>query len=388
MEALFQQFEQALKSLDRMESFKIFKLCSKNFTPAQLAEKMIMPALQNIGQDWEKGKAALSQVYMSGKICEELIDTMFSSDTVPVDIKYKMAISVLEDYHLLGKRIVYSILRANGHELLDYGRVTVEELVQNVINDDIETLLISALMLPSALKVKEVRKKLIKAGKQIKIIVGGAPFNFDNTLWEEVGADAMGRNAIEAMEIISAIKSDYPRYTKGQAMTSMERVMTTIQHKEPDRVPLFLLPTLHGAKELGLTIKDYFSKADNVVEGQLRLRKKYQLDCLSNFFYASLETEAWGSEVIYRDDGPPNSGAPIIRSLEDIKTLEPPDVKRSPCLVKALKTAEMMKMEVGDEVPIVGIAISPFSLPVMQMGFDKYIEPTHKLKIPFESYLF
>jgi uroporphyrinogen decarboxylase len=27
---------------------------------------------------------------------------------------------------------------------------------------------------------------------------------------------------------------------------------------------------------------------------------------------------------------------------------------------------------VGDSVPIIGVVISPFSLPVMQMGFDAY----------------
>jgi len=41
---------------------------------------------------------------------------------------------------------------------------------------------------------------------------------------------------------------------KPNSMTSMERVLTTLSHKEPDRVPLFLLATMHGAKELGLSI--------------------------------------------------------------------------------------------------------------------------------------
>ena len=36
------------------------------------------------------------------------------------------------------------------------------------------------------------------------------------------------------------------------AATSMERVLTTLGHREPDRVPLFLLLSLHGARELGL----------------------------------------------------------------------------------------------------------------------------------------
>ena len=88
-------------------------------------------------------------------------------------------------------------------------------------------------------------------------------------------------------------------------MTSLERVLTTLGHQEPDRVPFFLLLTLHGAKELGLSIEAYFSNPDHVVEGQLRLRAKYRHDAIYNFYYAPVEVEAWGAEVIYVDDGPP-----------------------------------------------------------------------------------
>jgi uroporphyrinogen decarboxylase len=95
---------------------------------------------------------------------------------------------------------------------------------------------------------------------------------------------------------------------------------------------------------------------------------------LPNFFYAPLEVEAWGGEVIYRDDGPPNSGVPFIRDFEVIKKLEPPAVGKSPCLQKVLASARMLKEKAGDDAPIIGVVMSPFSLPVMQMGFDRYIE--------------
>ncbi|MCP4142083.1 MAG: methylcobamide--CoM methyltransferase MtbA [Chloroflexi bacterium] len=157
-------------------------------------------------------------------------------------------------------------------------------------------------------------------------------------------------------------------------MTSLERVLTTLGHQEPDRVPFFLLLTMHGAQELGVSIEEYFSRAENVVEGQLRMRRKYKHDCLYTFFYAAVETEAWGIDVVYSGDGPPNAGAPFIRHPEDIQKLEPPDVKERPCLQKILKATEMIKAEVRDDVPIIGVVMSPFSLPVMQMGFGKYIE--------------
>ncbi|SLM33222.1 Methylcobamide:CoM methyltransferase (fragment) [Desulfamplus magnetovallimortis] len=126
-------------------------------------------------------------------------------------------------------------------------------------------------------------------------------------------------------------------------LTSMQRVLTAIGHKEPDRVPFFLLVTMHGAKELGLSIREYFSKAENVVEGQLRLRAKYRHDSIYNFFYAPLEIEAFGGEIIYQDEAPVNSGIPMIKNFRDIKNLEVPNIKKSPCLQKVLKSSQMLK---------------------------------------------
>lgn len=158
------------------------------------------------------------------------------------------------------------------------------------------------------------------------------------------------------------------------AMTSMERVLTSLGNSEPDRVPFFLTLTMHGARELGLTIKEYFSKAEHVTEGQLRMRQRYGHDCLIGFSYSAVEVEAWGGEVIFNNDGPPTTGMPMIRYPQEISGMMPPDISAMPCLLEVLKAQRMMKQRVGDEVPIVGVVISPFSLPVMQMGFGPYLD--------------
>jgi len=165
----------------------------------------------------------------------------------------------------------------------------------------------------------------------------------------------------------------------------MQRVLTTLSHKEPDRVPLFLLLSMHGAKELGISIKEYFSKSENVVEGQLRLREKYNNDCLYVFFYAALEIEAFGGNVVFRDDGPPNSGQPLIEEVEDIKKIKAPKVNDAKVLHKVLRTIESLKEHAKDDVPIIGTVMSPFSLPVMQLGFDKYFELMYFKKDLFEK---
>ncbi len=156
--------------------------------------------------------------------------------------------------------------------------------------------------------------------------------------------------------------------------TPLQRVLTALSGKEPDRVPLFLLPNLHGARELNLSIKDYFSRPENVAEGQVRMQERYNYDCYSGFFYGAVEAEAFGMDTIFRDDGPPNSGTPVIQDPAQIKDLEPPSVEQSPRLQEVLKTIQILKKKAGDEIPVVGVAISPFSLPVMQMGFGPYIE--------------
>lgn len=167
-------------------------------------------------------------------------------------------------------------------------------------------------------------------------------------------------------------------------LTSMQRVGTTLSHREPDRVPFFLLFTMHGAKALGLSIREYFASAANVVEGQLRLRQRFGHDCLYGFFYAAVEVEAWGTEVLFAADGPPTAGASIIRHPDDIARLEPPVVEDTPCLRRVVEAVAGMKARIGDEAPIIGVVMSPFSLPVMQMGFEGYLELLQEHPAHFE----
>lgn len=168
-------------------------------------------------------------------------------------------------------------------------------------------------------------------------------------------------------------------------MTSLERVLTTLSHQEPDRVPVFLLLTMHGAKELGMGIQEYFSRGEYVAEGQLRLRAKYGHDCLYSFFYAAVEVEAWGAEVLYREDGPPNAGTPLIQDPSQILTLHQPEIEGNACLEKVLDAIRILKKAVADEAPIVGVVMSPFSLPVMQMGFENYLLLLHNQPDLFEE---
>jgi methanogenic corrinoid protein MtbC1 len=60
-------------------------------------------------------------------------------------------------------------------------------------------------MLPSALRVKDLREQLDE--KRIQIVVGGAPFRFDSNLWKEVKANYCGHNPADALRIVKQLTS-------------------------------------------------------------------------------------------------------------------------------------------------------------------------------------
>jgi uroporphyrinogen decarboxylase len=111
-----------------------------------------------------------------------------------------------------------------------------------------------------------------------------------------------------------------------------------------------------------------------VVEGQWRIRDRYHHDALIGFMYGAVDAEAWGSEVIFREDGPPNAGEPILKTPEQILQLTPPRIEDAPCLQRVLDVIRLLKARAGGDAPVMGVVISPFSLPIMQLGFDRYLD--------------
>ena len=168
-------------------------------------------------------------------------------------------------------------------------------------------------------------------------------------------------------------------------MTPMERVLTVLSGKTPDRVPLFLLFSMYGAKECNMSIQEYFQNPGLVAETQLKLQKKYQTDCLYTFTYAGIETEAFGGGTIFYPAGPPNAGDPVIREFTDIDTLSPQEVHTSPALLRTLEITKNLHTAAAGTIPIIGVVMSPFSLPVMQMGFAPYLDLMHTDRQRFDA---
>ncbi|MDT8317273.1 MAG: cobalamin-dependent protein [bacterium] len=196
----------ALLTVNVKDAEKILLDVSADFSMIEIADNLLAPVFESIGTGWEEGAFTLAQIYMSGRICEQLVDKILKPSAPARKNQPKMAMAVIEDYHYLGKKLILSVLKLAGFEALDYGHgLSTTEVIDRALEDEIEILLLSSLTLPSALLISNMTKLLKLSNPAIKVIVGGTPFNFDKELWKEVGADAMGRNASDAIGIVQRI---------------------------------------------------------------------------------------------------------------------------------------------------------------------------------------
>jgi methylmalonyl-CoA mutase cobalamin-binding domain/chain len=197
-----EEIEAGLLANDRscVREILVFKL--RDMPPLERIDRLIAPVLDTIGMKWERGQVSLSQVYLGTKLADELVEEMIGVSDVVRRKEPVIAVSVLEDHHLLGLKVVKMTLQSAGYDVIDYGRTTVEELVKSIERDHVHYLLLSTLMLRSALLIKDLRELLDINGSEIVIIAGGAPFRFDAQLCRKVGADLTTASPIEALDYI------------------------------------------------------------------------------------------------------------------------------------------------------------------------------------------
>lgn len=200
-----EEFKDALLSINRIDAEKILdRLYSSGETKD--IETLVFTTLENIGFDWEQGKASLSQVYMSGIIVEDIINKY-----IDISKKYefpnkRIGICVLEDFHSIGKNMVSSLLRTSGCPIIDLGSgVSVEDAYQRSIDENLDILLVSVLMLSSAKKLKKLVDMLKNSGSNLKIIAGGAPFRFSEELKEETGIHVACHTASEIFNALREV---------------------------------------------------------------------------------------------------------------------------------------------------------------------------------------
>ncbi|MBI5817631.1 MAG: uroporphyrinogen decarboxylase family protein [Verrucomicrobia bacterium] len=159
-------------------------------------------------------------------------------------------------------------------------------------------------------------------------------------------------------------------------MTGMERLLAAMNGTPSDRIPVFCNLLDQGAKELGISLEEYYAHGEYVARAQLKMRERFGYDNVWSLFYVGREAELLGcKKIVFAEDGPPNVEHFVIDSYEDIRRLQvPDDVSAHPAFQESLKCLRILRQEVGGRYPICAYITASMTLPALLMGMDKWME--------------
>ncbi|MFX1519226.1 MAG: B12-binding domain-containing protein [Promethearchaeota archaeon] len=172
--------------------------------PYEIVNSGITKGLQIVGKKFEDKDYFLPDLLMAADIVKKImgiLDPLLKAG----EGSYvgKVVIGTVEsDIHDIGKNIVIALLQSGGFETYDLGvDVTTQKFVEKVKEVKPNILAMSALLTTTMENMRDVIDALKKEGlrNDLKVIIGGACITEDFV--KEIGADARGTDAIEALEI-------------------------------------------------------------------------------------------------------------------------------------------------------------------------------------------
>lgn len=174
----------------------------KTKEPMEIINGELVPALDVVGQGFEKGTMFLPQLLMSAEAAKagfEAIRQYVQSHGEVQEKKATIVIATVKgDIHDIGKNIVKVLLENYGYEVIDLGKdVPPEKIVETVVDKHAPLVGLSALMTTTVVNMEESIKELHKEAPWCKIMVGGAVLTQEYA--DMIGADFYGKDAMQSV---------------------------------------------------------------------------------------------------------------------------------------------------------------------------------------------
>jgi len=175
-----------------------------SMAPMDIINKEFIPALNAVGESFEKGRIFLPQLLQSAQAVQNAFEVVKERQSLvnsKRESRGKILLATVQgDIHDIGKNIVKMILENYGFEIIDLGKdVKIEAVVDAVRAHNISLAGLSALMTTTIKSMKDTVSAVKNAGLDCKFIVGGAVLNEEYK--DFVGADFYAKDAVETARI-------------------------------------------------------------------------------------------------------------------------------------------------------------------------------------------
>lgn len=191
----------------REQSEKAVKVQLAQKQPLEIINSEMIPALDYVGNGFEKHTLFLPQLLMSAEAAKAAFNVI--RDKMAAEggsqsngIKVVLA-TVKGDIHDIGKNIVKVLFENYGYQVIDLGKdVPPEKITEAAVKHNAAVVGLSALMTTTVGAMEETIKALRAAGS-FKIVCGGAVLTQDYA--DSIGADFYAPNAVSAVNYANSL---------------------------------------------------------------------------------------------------------------------------------------------------------------------------------------
>ena len=179
--------------------------------PLAIINEELIPALNRVGEGFEKGTVFLPQLLMSAEAAKSafavLKEKMDKSGEVR-KMKGTIVIATVKgDIHDIGKNIVKVLLENYSFDVIDLGKdVPPQKIADTVIEKGIRLVGLSALMTTTVVSMEETIRLLREKAPGCRVMVGGAVLNQEYA--DMIGADFYGKDAMQSVHYAQSVFAD------------------------------------------------------------------------------------------------------------------------------------------------------------------------------------
>ncbi len=190
------------------EAAKITEELLKTKTEMEIINELLIPALDRVGERYEKQEIFLPQLINSASAsCEafEVLKKSILKKGAGSVSKGKIILATVKgDIHDIGKNIVKVILENYGYQVIDLGRdVAIEAVVETAKKEDVKLVGLSALMTTTLKSMSDTIYALRNSGHECKIVVGGAVLTPEYA--KQIGADCYAKDAKQTVDFAKEV---------------------------------------------------------------------------------------------------------------------------------------------------------------------------------------
>lgn len=171
--------------------------------PAEILNQILMPAINEVGDLFEKGKYFLPQLISSAetmRLAIEYLEPMLAAGSAEKEMPVIVIATVAGDIHDIGKNLVALMLRNHGFQVIDLGKdVAKETIIEAAKEHHAAIIALSALMTTTMQEMRHVVTYAREQGVDAQVIIGGAVITQDYA--DEIGAQGYSKDAADAVRL-------------------------------------------------------------------------------------------------------------------------------------------------------------------------------------------